>query len=158
MGGAGPLPLTGLCLAARVHAPILLVDRDPTAVHEAAGLVEALEGAGALPPDRVHVIEADVAEAVLRFDADVVIVASLVDDDAKRAVATAMVEERPGTHVVFRGARGLVARLAYRPLPDLLATGLTPLETVIPAQYGDLPFGVRRSPRGILNTIELYCA
>ncbi|MEN0068347.1 MAG: nicotianamine synthase family protein [Myxococcota bacterium] len=158
VGGSGPLPMTGLCLAQIIDAPIVLLDRDPAAVKMSSRLLAVLERVDALPAGRVQVVQGSVEQVFERFDADVVIVASLVDDAGKRALAEAAVRRNQPTQLVFRGARGLAARLAYRALPPLTETGLVPLGSVVPEQYGALPdeAHVRRSPRGVLNTVERF--
>ncbi|MEO0602187.1 MAG: nicotianamine synthase family protein, partial [Myxococcota bacterium] len=158
VAGAGPLPLTGLWLAHTTRASVVLLDCDAHAVSTARALVDSLETAGAIPPGRIEVVHGDVRDGIGAFEADVVLVASLVDDEAKVALARRCRGSTRPLRLGYRGARGLVARLAYRPLPPELETELQRVGEAVPEQHPDVPGALVRMPRGVLNTLAIYTA
>nr|WP_275404183.1 nicotianamine synthase family protein [Pseudonocardia acidicola] len=121
--GAGPLPLTGMVLAAEHGAHVVHVDRDAESLRLSAALMHALGLS-----DRVDSVHADledpagreVVEAACR-DAGAVVLAALVGADAtakagiSRWLGTAL---SPGTPVLARSAAGLRTLLYPRVGPD----------------------------------------
>ncbi|MEM6926986.1 MAG: nicotianamine synthase family protein [Myxococcota bacterium] len=156
VAGAGPLPLTGLWLAHTTDASVVLVDCDALAVTTARELVRGLERVGALPRGRIEVVHGDVRDGIGALGADFVLVASLVDDDAKVALARRCRAAGRPLRIGYRGARGLVARLAYRPLPSELEAELSRLGEAVPAQHGNVPGVIAWMPRGVLNTLAIF--
>ena len=111
--GSGPLPLTGLLMAAEHGLSVVLVDRDESSLAQGEQLTEALGLTG------VRSVLADVEAGVPREvgTADLVVQAALVGADglAKQAVLARLAEAmRPNAHVVVRSAAGL-RELLYPP-------------------------------------------
>ncbi|MEV1292707.1 nicotianamine synthase family protein [Pseudonocardia sp. NPDC049635] len=108
--GSGPLPLTGLVLAARHGAEVLHVDRDPAALDSGTSVAEAVR-------IRTRSLCADVSSTVLPTDltteirrADLVLLGALVGADAPaKAAITARLAAAagPDTAVLVRTAAGL---------------------------------------------------
>jgi len=128
--GAGPLPVTGLMLHTESDADVVLIDNDDASVAQAARLVEALEHRGVLREGAVRVVHGDAG--TLRFvpphgrashsaeslTCDVVLVASLVDHDAKVSLARRLYEDEASAPMalLLRSAASLCAALAYEPV------------------------------------------
>lgn len=121
--GAGPLPLTGMVLAAEHGAHVVHVDRDAESLHLGAALMGALGLA-----DQVSSVHADLEDPVGREavgaacrEAGAVVLAALVGADApakagiSRWLGTAL---PPGTPVLARSAAGLRTLLYPRIDPD----------------------------------------
>jgi len=112
MVGCGPLPLSLVALRAHLDLPALLVDRDPTAMAEAEGLVARLGLDGT-----VETVAAQGAEAPFA-PGDLVLIASLVDD--KESVARAAPAQ---SLLLARSVEGL-CRVLYTPIDSpILAAG-----------------------------------
>ncbi|MEZ5935178.1 MAG: hypothetical protein R3F54_25265 [Alphaproteobacteria bacterium] len=120
--GAGPLPLSGLFLHLMTGARMTLIDRDPTAIDHAARLIGNLERLEILTPGGLTVVREDAGSLRLQDDRerpsfDAVMLASLVDPDAKAALAERVAAARHGPGLIIaRSARALCARLAYDPI------------------------------------------
>ncbi|MHA6794347.1 nicotianamine synthase family protein [Pseudonocardia bannensis] len=121
--GAGPLPLTGMVLAADHGAHVVHVDRDAESLSLGTELMRTL-GLG----DRISSVHADLedpagreAVAAACREADAVVLAALVGADApakaeiSRWLGTALT---PGTPVLARSAAGLRTLLYPRVGPD----------------------------------------
>ncbi|HET8937142.1 MAG TPA: hypothetical protein VFN67_27060 [Polyangiales bacterium] len=155
--GAGPLPVTGLMMHTLTGARVSLIERDATAVSVSRALIEQLERLQVLEAGAVRVVHADVAELTPR--ADVVLVASLVDDAAKLQLVQRL-REAPGLQaVLLRSASSLCAELAYEPVdtlrysdPSLPFCGESvPASDVLPR-----PERLLCSAKEVLNNTELY--
>jgi hypothetical protein len=171
--GCGPLPLTGLLL----H--LVLIDRDPLALHQATQLVSELARVGVLPPDRFTLLSADAGELEYGPEAsaherhvrcDVVLVASLVPHAIKARIAQRVREARSRAPLamILRSAAGLCAELAYEPVrtEQISGLGLVYCGHSAPRWNGaeaacSAARGVLRELRvaahpSVLNTSELY--
>ena len=158
--GAGPLPVTGLMLHTLTGARVSLVERDTTAVSVSRALIDQLERLQVLEAGAVRVVHADVAELTPR--AEVVLVASLVDDAAKLQLVQRLREasEAAGLQaVLLRSASSLCAELAYEPVDTLRYTDPSlpfcgesvPASDVLPR-----PERLSCSAKEVLNNTELY--
>ena len=159
--GCGPLPLSGLLLHAATGARVLLLDNDARALGSARDIVHALERLRVLPPGAVEAHEDDAARLASLPRADLLLVASLVDEPAKRALAHRLhAEPHPGLCVLFRSARELSAELAYPPVPTHAIAGpslpLCGLSVPEHQSHGREPCVQVKAPRAVLNTSELY--
>lgn len=108
--GAGPLPLSAICLYQELGVPVDVVDRDASAVALGSACVQALLGPGAV---RFHQAEAAEFEPVT--EADVVVLGALagLEPEAKNAILAALWQRlRPGAVLLVRSAAGL-RRLLY---------------------------------------------
>ena len=175
-GGAGPLPISGLLLASITGARVVLIDSDAAAVQQASRLIEGLQKRDLIGPDQVEVRHEDLAEVALTESCGGIVVASLVDTDAKLRLARRMVAEpAPRPPLILRSAIGLCGRLAYHAIPRdaVIATGLRYRGELVPANHvvnGLDPltaqhFDVRTERSGtllgivsssVLNSTELY--
>ena len=164
--GAGPLPLTGLLIHARLGCPVTLIDQDREAAHRSSALVLALERLGVVEPGAVSTVARPAERTPLEHH-DVVLVAALVPQPALLTVVDRLARRRPASRavtVLARSARGLVARLAYRPLDPgpVVARGLRHLGTVVPANAAgtsapgpaDPPLSVAHHE--VLNCTEVF--
>jgi hypothetical protein len=121
--GSGPLPLTGMVLAAEYGVHVVNVDRDAESLHLGSALMHAL-GLG----DRVRSVHADLEDPAGRevaatacLDAGAVVLAALVgaDGPAKSAISRWLgTVLSPGTPVLARSAAGLRTLLYPRVGPD----------------------------------------
>lgn len=187
--GCGPLPLTGLMLHTETDCSVVLIDRDPESARTAARIVEELTRLTLLRPGAVTVCCADVA--TLRFvtpdaraeaDAqtiacDVILVASLVDHDAKLRLAQRLCDEPASASIalLLRSAASLCAELAYEPVDTARLSSLalpfsgesipeylvfSQLDAESAARYGVTGSETRErrvtAHRSVLNTTELY--
>ena len=110
--GAGPLPLSAVCLFEELGVPIDLVDHSAEAVALGRACVEALLGAGA-GAVRFHRAEASGFAGVA--EADVVVLGALagLDAESKQAILGSLWQRlRPGAVLLVRSAAGL-RRLLY---------------------------------------------
>jgi hypothetical protein len=141
-------------------ARVSLIERDTTAVSVSRALIDQLERLQVLEAGAVRVVQADVAEHTPR--AEVVLVASLVDDAAKLQLLQRLREasEAPGLQaVLLRSASSLCAELAYEPVdtlrcsdPSLPFCGESvPASDVLPR-----PERLVCSAKEVLNNTELY--
>jgi nicotianamine synthase len=108
--GAGPLPLSALCLHEELGVPVDVVDRSAEAVALGSACVNALIGRGAV---RFHLAEAAEFEQVA--EADVVVLGALagLDQEAKNAILASLWQRLgPGAVLLVRSAAGL-RRLLY---------------------------------------------
>ncbi|GAB6902869.1 nicotianamine synthase family protein [Kineosporia succinea] len=108
--GAGPLPLSAVCLHEELGVMVDVVDRSAEAVALGAACVNALLGHGAV---RFHQAEAAEFEAVA--GADVVVLGALAGlDPAEKNAILAALRQRlsPGAVLLVRSAAGL-RRLLY---------------------------------------------
>lgn len=122
MLGSGPLPLTGLLMAARHGLDVVLVDRDTECLRRGERLVRALgvQGVRSVLADAEHDLPPEVGEV------DLVLQAALVGSHgpAKQAVMARLAAAmKPGAHLLVRSAAGL-RELLYAPasvdgVPDL---------------------------------------
>jgi hypothetical protein len=133
--GCGPLPLTGMLLSLATGAHIVLIDRDPRALREAAALVRELQRVGVLPAGAFTMREADAGELDYGPEAssrerhvacDVVLVASLVPHAVKLRIAQRVREasSRAPLALILRSATGLCGELAYEPVRTEQVSGL----------------------------------
>jgi hypothetical protein len=158
--GAGPLPVTGLMLHTLTGARVSLIERDATAVGVSRALIDQLERLQVLEAGAVRVVHADVAELTPR--AEVVLLASLVDDAAKLQLVERLREagEAQGLQaVLLRSASSLCAELAYEPVDTLRYSdpSLPFCGESVPAS--DVQPRAERllcSAREVLNNTELY--
>lgn len=130
MLGSGPLPLTGLLMAAEHGLEVVLVDRDALCLERGERLARSLgvQGVSSVLAD----VETDLPVEVEQ--ADLVLQAALVgsDDAAKRRVLVRLAGTmRPGAHLVARSAAGL-RELLYAPATLHDVPGLTMLLEVHP--------------------------
>nr|WP_269329219.1 nicotianamine synthase family protein [Kineosporia babensis] len=132
--GAGPLPLSAICLYAELAVPVDVVDHSAEAVALGSACADALLGPG---PVRFHHAEAAEFEAV--SESDVVVLGALagLDPEAKNAILAALWERlRPGAVLLVRSAAGL-RRLLYPAVGEQELSGweqlgvLHPLNDVI---------------------------
>lgn len=134
--GSGPLPLTGLVLAADHGAEVVGVDRDPIAL-QAGDAVAAATGLQPAVRGLVADLEATLT-APLRSEleqADAVVVAALVGaDPAAKAAVTARIAEaaRPDTLLLVRSAAGLRALL----YPEVTPADLPALDVLLEVHPG----------------------
>ncbi|MEO1230258.1 MAG: nicotianamine synthase family protein [Myxococcota bacterium] len=170
VAGAGPAPLSGLWLHWLTGARVTLVDLDPEAVAIASALVRRLETQGLVSQGFIVAQVSDVAELLLPDDVDGVLVAALVPQQAKVALARRVAESERERRVLIRSARGLTAQLAYAPAPRpaLEAAGLTFVGEVVPQTHitsqPSLPHLLHEGTRTLLgvssplllNSTELY--
>ncbi|MBT0771866.1 hypothetical protein KIH74_23190 [Kineosporia sp. J2-2] len=108
--GAGPLPLSAICLYEELGVPVDVVDRSEEAVVLGSACVNALLGRGRV---RFHLADAARFEQVA--GADVVVLGALagLEPDAKNAILAALWQRLdPGTVLLVRSAAGL-RRLLY---------------------------------------------
>jgi hypothetical protein len=158
--GAGPLPVTGLMLHTLTGARVSLIERDERAVRVSRALIEQLERLQVLDAGAVQVIHGDVATLVPR--ADVVVVASLVDNAAKLQLVEHL---RAAGHasglsaLLLRSASSICAELAYEPVDTLMFSdpSLPFCGESVPAT--DLEHRAERlvsSATEVLNDTELY--
>jgi nicotianamine synthase len=108
--GAGPLPLSAVCLYRELAVPIDVVDRSAEAVTLGSACAEALLGPGALSFHR-----ADAADFEPTAEADIVVLGALagLESEAKNAILEALWGRlRPGAVLLVRSAAGL-RRLLY---------------------------------------------
>lgn len=156
--GAGPLPVTGLMLHTLTGARVSLIERDATAVSLSRALIDQLERLQVLEAGAVRVVHADVAELTPR--AEVVLVASLVDDAAKLQLVQRLRDAAPDLQaVLLRSASSLCAELAYEPVdtlrysdPSLPFCG----ESVPAWDVCPRPERLLCSAKEVLNNTELY--
>ncbi|ANY06316.1 nicotianamine synthase family protein [Pseudonocardia sp. HH130630-07] len=122
--GSGPLPLTGLVLAARHGVDVVHVDRDPEAARAGAAVATAL-GIGART---VCTDVADVGPDVLA-GADLVLLGALVGTDAaaKDRITSRIAAAAPEATQLVRTAAGL-RTLLY---PEVTAADLTGLDVLL---------------------------
>ena len=175
VAGAGPAPLTGLLLHRKTGARITLVDADPIAVRLAASLVDRLEDQGFLRPEMVGTVCANIADHCVASEVDTVLVASLVDDAAKVAVAKRLAVTHARVRLLLRSAHGLCGQLAYAPTPRHAVEGagmqflgqVVPRTRIVPEIYGAQaqawggltvrdPSIISVASSDILNSTELY--
>jgi len=158
--GAGPLPVTGLMLHTLTGARVSLIERDETAVYVSRALVEQLERLQVLEAGAVQVVHGDVATLVPR--ADIVVVASLVDNAAKLQLVEHLRAAGPGSglsSLLLRSASSICAELAYEPVDTLMFSdpSLPFCGESVPAT--DLEQRAERlvsSATEVLNDTELY--
>lgn len=127
--GSGPLPLTGLVLAARHGAEVVHVDRDADAARAGDAVATALGiPARTLVADVTAAVPDPGLDAELA-QADVVLVGALVGADApeKRALTTRLAEAAPGATLLVRTAAGL-RTLLY---PEVTAADLPDLDVLL---------------------------
>lgn len=158
--GAGPLPVTGLMLHTLTGARVSLIERDQSAVTVSRALIVQLERLQVLEQGAVQVIQGDVATLVPR--ADVVVVASLVENAAKLQLVEHL---RAAGHasglsaLLLRSASSICAELAYEPVDTLMFSdpSLPFCGESVPAT--DLEHRAERlvsSATEVLNDTELY--
>jgi hypothetical protein len=162
VGGCGPLPVTGLLLHASTGARVQLLDRDTSALTAAQTWVSELERLNVLERGAVSVREADIANLTLtpQSPADALLIASLVDTQAKEQLACRWQQQPVNALLLLRSARGLCAALAYQPVATYRVSHLAlpfcgesvPEHLVEPGEHNVLV----RAPRAVLNTTELF--
>lgn len=178
--GSGPLPLTGLFLAANMNCNVTLVDCDAVAVRLSKRLITMWETRCVLPEGRVKVVRADGAD--LRFRAigerevgeqnakcmacDALFLAALIPNGVKETLVkrvSGLGDKAP--LVVLRSAHGLTARFAYDYTRRFVLTQYLPLvATVVPETHAigdgmvvdDDLCPKAFFPPEILNSIEIY--
>lgn len=164
--GAGPLPLSGAMGACWLGGGALLVDVDASAVDLSRSVVKRWEAAGAVAEGAVKHMHADAAEVKWGgVRADTVLVASLVPDDAKVAVARALAGDQEGPAVfAVRSAHGLAAVANYIPAPRKRIEELLDfVGYVAPSRHmqGGVVVGEDKPPLAVfppdvLNSIEIF--
>ena len=129
--GSGPLPMTGLFLHLLTGANIVLVDEDRAAIDRSKRLIANLERLNILEPCALAVVQEDAgrlrflgsdksgrSSEVTSLSCDAVIIASLVDRDAKASIAAQFSSDLCAPALlIMRSATGLSAKLAYDPVP-----------------------------------------
>jgi hypothetical protein len=129
--GSGPLPMTALFLHLFTGAKIVLVDDDPAAIERSMRLIGNLERLEILGRGVLTTLHQDAGR--LQFHAadmsgtsspdrslacDAVMIASLVDHQAKASIAAQIGNDRSApAELIMRSASGLSAKLAYDPVP-----------------------------------------
>lgn len=183
--GSGPLPLTGLLLAATIGCSVILVDNDRKAVELSTALVNLWEQKNVLPSGRVFVRFGDCSLLPLKgkgsvlskklhhgnvdeeIYCDILFFAALVPNEAKVMLSKRAVSlggECP--YMAMRSAHGLTAKLAYERTPreEFTQEGLRHLATLAPSIHN---FGngniidddvrpIAFFPSSILNSLEIY--
>ena len=158
--GAGPLPVTGLMLHTWTGARVSLYERNHAAVEVSRALVAELERLQVLEAGAVQVIEGDVA--LLTPRAEVVVVASLVDNAAKLQLVEHLREASAQsglTALLLRSASSICAELAYEPVDTLRFSDPSLPFCGESASVSDLTARTERlvsSAREVLNDTELY--
>ncbi len=175
-GGGGPLPISGLLLASITGAEVVLVDSDAEAAQRSSRLIRGLEARGLMAFGQVEVRHGELAEIPLTEPCSGIVVASLVDTDAKLKLAHRLVASSgPRPPLVLRSAIGMCGRIAYHAIPRdaVIATGLTYGGELVPSNHvvSDLDpltaqrFDVRTDrsetllgvvSSSVLNSTELY--
>ena len=132
--GSGPLPLSALFLHLLTGANIVLIDDHEGAVERSRRLIGNLERLGILVPDALRVHQRNAGQVWFRtadrpgapssedsIVCDAVMIASLVDQDAKISIAAQFSGNR-GTPelLIMRSATGLSAKIAYDPVPTAM--------------------------------------
>jgi len=103
--GAGPLPLSAICLHQELGVEIDVVDRDPEAVALGEACVRALLGEGG-----VHVHEGEAADFDRVGECDVVVLGALAGlrPEAKDVILSGLrARLRPGSVLLVRSAAGM---------------------------------------------------
>ena len=176
-GGGGPLPISGLLVASLTGAEVVVVDAEEQAVEQSLRLLHALEARALIPRAQVTVVRANVADMPLETPCDGIIVASLVNPEAKIQLARRVAEDASGPPLILRSAIGMCARTAYLAAPRTAveAAGLNYRGELVPSNHvvsGLDPsvasrFDVRsershviiqRLSTSVLNSAELYTA
>lgn len=158
--GAGPLPVTGLMLHTLTGARVSLIERDDSAVQLSRALVEQLERLQVLEPEAVQVVHGDVAMLVPR--AEVVVVASLVDNAAKLALVEHLRAAGQASglcSLLLRSASSICAELAYEPVDTLMFSDPSlPFcgESVPATELAPRAERLVSSATEVLNDTELY--
>lgn len=181
--GSGPLPLTGMLLAACMDANVTLIDVDQEAIDLSQKLTENWEARGILPKGHVHGVVADGGK--LRFrkgtkkitgtrspekmtvQCDVLFVAALIPNAIKDKIAETVSDmKEDGPLVVLRTAHGLTARLAYFQNRRHIITKYLDFIGLVAPIVHELDDGyivddderpMEFFSEEILNSLELYC-
>lgn len=153
--GSGPLPFTGLLLAAHTMASrFTFVDYNLDAVIWSRKLIHKWEQHNIIPKGRISVIHLDasllqfqfenshgaaspsVKDHVL-FNCDVLFVAALIPNQVKlKMFKAAQHLQHNAPVIVLRTAHGLTARLAYHSVPSQMFKSYLPLvATVVPQTH-----------------------
>lgn len=183
--GSGPLPLTGILLAACLDAQVTLIDNDEKAVELSQKLVDNWERRGITPAGRTDIVCADGGQ--IRFfrgggegisrdgagvgrgrsiECDILFVAALIPNQTKEEIARNVAEMRQdGPLVVVRTAHGLTARFAYyQNRRTVFERYLKFSGLVVPEvhEFGDGRIvdddvkPIGLFPRDILNSLEIF--
>ena len=129
--GSGPLPMTALFLHLFTGTNIVLVDDDQAAVERSKRLIANLELVEILGPGVLTVVQQNAghvhfqapdmsgeASPGMSLVCDAVMMASLVDHDAKASIAAQFSSDAGAPPLlIMRSAAGLSAKLAYDPVP-----------------------------------------
>lgn len=129
--GSGPLPMTALFLHLFTGATIVLIDDDQAAVERSRRLIANLELMEILGPGVLTVVQQNAGhlyfhapdmsgEALpgMSLGCDAVMMASLVDHDAKVSIAAQFSSDAGAPPLlIMRSATGLSAKFAYDPVP-----------------------------------------
>lgn len=135
VAGSGPLPLTGLLLAAEHGAEVVHVDRDVCSLQDGDKVTAALDLGDRVTSLCADLTGADPALDAALAEADVVVLAALVGGDGagKAAVSARLAAAlRPDARVVVRSAVRL-RTLLYPAVTPADLPGLTVLLEVHPA-------------------------
>lgn len=153
--GSGPLPFTGLLLAAHTMAShFTFVDYNLDAVIWSRKLINKWEQQNIIPKGRISVVHLDasllqfqlqtsldaaspaVKDHVL-FNCDVLFVAALIPNQVKlKMFKAAQHLQQNAPAIVLRTAHGLTARLAYHSAPSQMFKSYVPLAaTVVPQTH-----------------------
>lgn len=171
--GAGALPLTAVFFHLFTGASVTAIEIDSAAAALASTVIADLVRCGVIEEGAVEVMVADAAMVDL-ISFDLIILASLLENSVVSAIASRLVRSSTtgGPLVLVRSARGLVARIAYDPVPleviechgfSHLGT-IAPKESVSRAAVVDNSLGIAATssklltiaPREVLNTSELF--
>lgn len=180
--GSGPLPLTGILLAACMNANVKLIDINSKAVELSDQLIEKWDERGVMSKGQVSSMVADGGDLEFvhseeargpepstkrgRVVCDVLFLAALIPNSTKEEIARTV--SRAGANgplVVLRTAHGLTARLAYfQNRRNVMAKHLEFRGLVSPVVHrlddghivddSEKPFTF--FPRDILNSLEVY--
>lgn len=169
--GAGPLPLSGVLMAAQLDVSVTLIDVDEKATALAAALVDRWEAAGVIPRNRVRAQCADARDVCFArgpvsgtVRADLVLVCSLVPDDAKVTLMRRLSSSEWDGVVGVRSAHGLTALANYERTDRHLLSGLLDFVGYVApvacleggVAVGEVERPIAVFPRDVLNSIEIY--
>ena len=129
--GSGALPMTALFLHLLTGADIVLIDDDQAAVDCSRRLIANLERTEILTPGVLSVIDENAGNVHFHasgsssessqgvpLGCDAVMIASLVDHDAKASIAARFSSDGSAPSLlIMRSATGLSAKLVYDPVP-----------------------------------------
>lgn len=172
--GSGPMPLTGVFMAAHLGARVTLVDNNQDASNDAKALVEFWESEGSLKSGLVHSVCIDACDARFsrhrsttdRIEADVILVASLLPDDAKVSLLRQLAADGWDGIVGVRSAHGLTSVANYdKANREQLDAVMDFVGYAVPRscmeEGSNVPVGEEEKPmavfpKDVLNSLEIY--